>query len=471
MTMEEYCERFFIKPRGLIHVGAHEGNEIEMYQRIGCEKVIFIEANPHVFKRLVGRTAGIPGVIVINCVIAARNGVEQFYITNFDQSSSILRLKEHKKYYPGIVETTATQLPCRNLDTLIAEIGEDYRQFNILSIDIQGAELLALGGARQLLSGLKMIYTEVNIEELYEGCALLNEVDGFLGAQGFARMNLELNDTRSWGDAAYLRIPRITMSTLGINGRFGNQLFQYFFLRIYAERHKLRLEIPDWLGRKLFGLQEFPILENLPRMSDSSNRIDEAKLLNSNVAFEDIDLWGFFQYHTSIYVSYRGLFRSLFQPVPEIENLMHGAVNRLRDNDGTLVCLHLRRGDYGYAHFFVAPTQWYLDWLENLWPRLRRPLLYIASDEPGKVIADFAKYHPIISKDLDANIGDMDFYLDFYIMQHCDILAISNSSFSFAASMLNDRAKMFVRPTLRESCLIEFDPWNSEVLLSDILDR
>ena len=52
-------------------------------------------------------------------------------------------------------------------------------------------------------------------------------------------------------------------------------------------------------------------------------------------------------------------------------------------------------------------------------------------------------------------------------MGKCDILAISNSSFSFAASMLNESAHLFLRPHLLYKKLIPFDPWDSEILLTD----
>jgi protein subunit release factor A len=45
----------------------------------------------------------------------------------------------------------------------------------------------------------------------------------------------------------------LTMSSIGKLGRFGNQLFQYAFLRICAERSGARIECPPWVGQALFG--------------------------------------------------------------------------------------------------------------------------------------------------------------------------------------------------------------------------
>ena len=46
------------------------------------------------------------------------------------------------------------------------------------------------------------------------------------------------------------------MSTIGNNGRFANQLFQYAFLRIYAENHNLRIATSPWIGQTIFGHAE-----------------------------------------------------------------------------------------------------------------------------------------------------------------------------------------------------------------------
>jgi hypothetical protein len=45
-----------------------------------------------------------------------------------------------------------------------------------------------------------------------------------------------------------------------------------------------------------------------------------------------------------------------------------------------------------------------------------------------------------------------------------DLLAVSNSSFSVAAAMLNTRARACMRPDPIECRLVPFDPWNTEVL-------
>ena len=120
-----------------------------------------------------------------------------------------------------------------------------------------------------------------------------------------------------------------------------------------------------------------------------------------------------------------------------------------------------------YGYYFVAPPEWYKEWLRGFWETLEEPVLFIASDEPEKAVGDFLEYDPVTAKDLGAILPEADFFPDFYLLSQCDAVAISNSSFSFAACMLNQRARFFFRPLLGEKKLIPFDPWNSETIFRD----
>ena len=48
------------------------------------------------------------------------------------------------------------------------------------------------------------IYAEVNTKELYAGCAQLPELDAWLDARGFKRVEISMTGW-GWGDALYVR--------------------------------------------------------------------------------------------------------------------------------------------------------------------------------------------------------------------------------------------------------------------------
>ncbi|WP_284637739.1 alpha-1,2-fucosyltransferase [Paenibacillus silviterrae] len=268
----------------------------------------------------------------------------------------------------------------------------------------------------------------------------------------------------------------ITKSTLGLEGRFGNQVFAYAFMKIYAKHYNLKIETRDWIGQYLFGHKDPPITKELPivrpRESDLRKIFESKKNDVAKLRLKNVDLKGSTNYYSKYFSKYKKYFRSLFVPVPQIENEMNKGLAILRSKGNTIVGLHLRRGDYldykGHYAYFVAPASWYIEWLDRIWKKLDKPVLFIASDEPQSVIHDFAKFRPITSQDLNMYgklKPEANFYPDFYLLSKCDILAISNSSFSFSASMLNTRCKLFLRPQQSTQKLIKYDPWDAPVKL------
>ncbi len=199
------CRRHDIRPRGVVHVGAHEGLEWPTYQKMGISAAIFIEANPSVFSRLATNLGGVEGLALANCAIADVSGRARLHITSADQCSSLLPLGRHLEYYPEIVETRTLDVPAWTLDDLIAQLGMNPERFNLLNIDIQGAELQALKGARRLLASIEAINVEVNFEELYDGCAQIEDIDQLLSEHGFRRVATSCPFHPSWGDGFYLR--------------------------------------------------------------------------------------------------------------------------------------------------------------------------------------------------------------------------------------------------------------------------
>lgn len=292
---------------------------------------------------------------------------------------------------------------------------------------------------------------------------------------------------------------RLGMSAFGRMGRFGNQLFQYAFLRICAEQGGAVVECPEWVGTKLFGHRDPPVSDLLPpaieAISNKHSIFAEAPALTTYIerlhaqpvtsvgpdalatGASNLDLYGFFQYHTRHYLPHQHRFRSLFQPVDELRHKLDAALKPLWNSNRPLVGVHVRRGDYvteprvGFTMPF--PADWYASWLSQNWAaELEEPLVFVCSDELHRVLPAFANHETITVNDLDADLvaeltgSRLGFYLDFYILTQCDALVISNSTFSFAAAMLNQRATRFARPIWDlQQRFADFDPWDAVPLL------
>jgi Glycosyl transferase family 11 len=292
--------------------------------------------------------------------------------------------------------------------------------------------------------------------------------------------------------------PVLTMSSIGQLDRFANQLFQYAFLRICAQQSGARVECPTWVGQTLFGHQDTPISQRLPPAIELKDRDVEQSLFDVvpafipylekladaqssrigsdalNTGLANVDLWGFFQFHTRYFKPHQQYFRSLFQPVDDLKLALDDGLNLLRSKGKTIVGIHLRRSDYltepraGFT--LVFPAKWYCEWLEGIWSELADPILLLCSDDLDSIIDDFAKFSPVTSRNLNIQLPDgmeeLDFYTDFYLLSQCDVVCSSNSNFSFVACMLNQQAQMFVRPHWNfSSRFISFDPWDSDPVL------
>ena len=259
--------------------------------------------------------------------------------------------------------------------------------------------------------------------------------------------------------------PLFTMRTLGYNGRFANQLFQYAFLRICAERRGARIQTFRWAGQNLFGFRD-PLIDTVaPVVIDGEAEADPDLYLNRDDPLGDqVDFCGFFQYHTRHYRPHREFIRRLFALEPGLRRLFDEVIGRLRASGRPLVALHLRRGDYGHSQFFRAPARWYADWLQDR-GRSVDPLVYLCSESPRDLkghFSDQAIFHAGMLPNLAPALA---FVLDFYVLTQADEVAASNSSFSTMAAMLNERATAFVRPTLEDRRLVAFDPWDAPVVL------
>jgi hypothetical protein len=126
-----------------------------------------------------------------------------------------------------------------------------------------------------------------------------------------------LTARRQWGPPPLARSrtverPRVTMSTLGQNGRFGNQIFQYAYLRLYASNCGAAVETSDWIGRDLFSIDDPLVTSRLPSLHEGS--FDAALALRGGERpAANVDLVGYFQMLTVTFRPRMAEFRRLFR--------------------------------------------------------------------------------------------------------------------------------------------------------------
>lgn len=197
-------EKYNLNLKNILHVGAHEGQELNDYIECGAEKIHWIEANTDLANKLYSRLDPLIHKIT-NAVVSNQDDQEVvFKIANNTQSSSILDLGEHSNLFPDIYYTHEEKRLTKTLNSIMIE-NKFLNKINFLNIDIQGAELLALQGLTEHLDSIESIYIEINDSEVYKNCAQTNEIDEFLIQFNFERKEKYLYSDHPWGDAFYIK--------------------------------------------------------------------------------------------------------------------------------------------------------------------------------------------------------------------------------------------------------------------------
>jgi FkbM family methyltransferase len=142
-------------------------------------------------------------------------GTRRFYVNAGDQTNSLLRLNPAQSGWAGSPSAagydSAIDVPAITLDEFCA--AESIDRIDILKLDIQGGEGMALEGASRLLArhAIGLIYLEVLFAPLYEGQAYFCDVTRILNGHGYrvAALYSVAGGERGlgWGDAIFRVFP------------------------------------------------------------------------------------------------------------------------------------------------------------------------------------------------------------------------------------------------------------------------
>lgn len=107
------------------------------------------------------------------------------HVSSADDSSSLLPIAAlQSRLFPGTEEKEERTINVRRLDSVLKR--EDIEQPALLKMDVQGFELEALEGCKNLLPCFSHVYVECSFVELYARQAFAHEVISFLDGFGFA---------------------------------------------------------------------------------------------------------------------------------------------------------------------------------------------------------------------------------------------------------------------------------------------
>ena len=146
--VKQYLNQKNIQIRGILHIGAHECEELKDYKQHGVsqENITWIEANPTLVTRMKER-----GISVIQAAVHNQEQELPFYVTNNGQSSSLLQFGTHEKNYPWCKVVATINVKTQTLETVIRDHTIPMEQRNFWNLDIQGSELVALQSSKDFI--------------------------------------------------------------------------------------------------------------------------------------------------------------------------------------------------------------------------------------------------------------------------------------------------------------------------------
>jgi FkbM family methyltransferase len=172
--------------RYVIDGGANRGAFTDAFLRLHQpERLILVEAIPELGEKLRMQYASDPRVVVVAAALSDRNGEARFEINRSEASSSLLPIdpRNSKWFSRDLAVAKTITVPTLTLPELITQHG--LERVDLLKLDLQGAERLALTGGAEVLDRVQVIYTEVFFEQLYAGAWLFWETNEFLAGRGF----------------------------------------------------------------------------------------------------------------------------------------------------------------------------------------------------------------------------------------------------------------------------------------------
>jgi FkbM family methyltransferase len=179
--MIEYLEKIK-NVKGIIQIGSNSGQELEIIKRF-TNNIILVEPIEVFYDYLRGKC---PSCKVIPKAVGEKNETTDFYLSsNNGESSSLLKPKNHTKYYPFIKFDKIIKVDVRTFDSLVDEYEIDLTKYNVLLTDTQGYDLNVLKSIDKNLNNFDLIISEYINSELYENDSNIELFKSFLIPLGF----------------------------------------------------------------------------------------------------------------------------------------------------------------------------------------------------------------------------------------------------------------------------------------------
>lgn len=213
--IESFCKHIEDKTKSYVifDVGSRDCQQsIEFYKTFPNAKIYAFECNPNTIGLCKANIKSYSDrITLIEGAVTDYDGTTTFYPINKQKTkttwkdgnpgaSSLFKTNGHYTIEHYVQDEIITD--CHRLDTVMTK--HNIPNVDIIWIDLQGAELLALRGLGSCLKNVQYIHTEVTHNEIYSGQVMFPEFNAFMLQNGFhLKNNLTFGGWQE--DAIYMR--------------------------------------------------------------------------------------------------------------------------------------------------------------------------------------------------------------------------------------------------------------------------
>jgi len=180
----------------ILEAGAMDCEDtVSLYEYYKPKKIYTFECNPDNVEMCKNNIINNNDIILTQKALFNKNEKVKFFITDLDKSidknrgaSSLLYHLDNKVSYIQ----KETEVDGIRLDTFM--LNKKIKKIDLLCLDLQGAENIALDGLGERIKDVKYILTEVSYTAFYENNIMFDELKSFLDKNGF-----ELLVNKSYG--------------------------------------------------------------------------------------------------------------------------------------------------------------------------------------------------------------------------------------------------------------------------------
>jgi FkbM family methyltransferase len=201
LELKDLIKKYNMNISGVIHIGAHYGEEVSNYVNLGIDDIALFEPLKKNFEILKNNVSDLNANIIGHCIALGNKNenVNMFLSSNNLESSSVLKPKIHLDLHPEVIFSGEELVEMKRLDDFL------FKNYNLINLDVQGYEMEVLKGAEKTLENIDYLYCEVNRNEVYEGNAYIEEIDNYLSNYKMRRVETFWWYDGPWGDALYIK--------------------------------------------------------------------------------------------------------------------------------------------------------------------------------------------------------------------------------------------------------------------------